>query len=935
MTHDKDVTGARAQPDSSEPAIESGTLLGPYRIENRIGAGGMGVVYRATDTRLERLVAVKFIAAELLDHVGRARFKREAKLASALNHPHIVTVHDVGEHEGRDYIVTELVDGGTLDDWKRRRRRSDWRAPIELLTGVADALAAAHDAGILHRDIKPGNVLVTARNEAKLADFGLAKRADERAPGHTAVGIAIGTVAYMSPEQAAGQATDARSDIFAFGVLLYELLADESPFPGRTDFEVMQSILHSAAKPLPDDVPDALRTTVEKLLEKDPAERYQTMRDVAVDLRRVLRRSSSELSTPGLAAVPRRWLRRWQVGAGVLLVGLVAAGGLYLASRQREDAPARISAPNNAAPASASSATTANASQVAAAKTRIAILPFENLSPDAENAFFTDGLHEQILTTLHERAPDLEVISRTTMMTYRATPKPIKAVAAELGATHVLGGSVRRERDAVRLTLQLVDARTDRLLWAQDFNRTLTSALTLQAEVADEVASQLSVRFGGPAQVAAAMTSNPLAYDAYLKAKLDRQNLNGNWPIEPWRNVEDLLTQALERDPSFARAYVERGGLRLELFDKNYDVSDRDVELARADLTTAQRLAPNDPYTLAGRALLASHDGDPQGASELFARAEAAGLPDQQLMLSYVDLLQALGRTHEASDKMTRLMTLDPGNPALSGERYLYYMTIRDAAEALRVVAIAEQRDPTSPLWDTLRAITIFAATGNIGPLEPYIDPALVLQPQPNHDQDDALQVVYDRLLLRRQYREARELVDAVRRDSVRVGTFSNFRVKGIGSIPTASLRGWADLLLKDSEGARRDGRALLDVIGRTPQTRSNDWFHAALAAEAKLFMGQAAESAAAARAVLASTEASPDTSVRVIGRMRVARTLAWAGDHDAAVDLLEKLATETPGLMPANITRDPTIFVPLRNIQRYQTLAARLEAQMAATRLE
>jgi serine/threonine protein kinase len=291
-------------------ALAPGTRIGHYRIDGVLGAGGMGVVYRATDERLNRPVAIKFLAAELLDAAATARFKREAQMASALNHPHILTVYDVGEHEGRQFLVTELVDGGTLADWAAANpARRDWRRTIEMLAGVGDGLAAAHAAGILHRDLKPANVLVSKSGHAKLGDFGLAKPASDGV-GATAAGIAVGTVAYMSPEQASGQRLDARSDIFSFGVLLYELLEGHGPFPGRSDLEVLQSILHGTPRPVRDDLPDALRSVIEKLLEKDPAERYQTMSDVVVDLRRALRKSSGEIRPSGQTTRrPRRRAR--------------------------------------------------------------------------------------------------------------------------------------------------------------------------------------------------------------------------------------------------------------------------------------------------------------------------------------------------------------------------------------------------------------------------------------------------------------------------------------------------------------------------------------------------------------------------------------------------------------------------------------------------
>jgi serine/threonine protein kinase/Tol biopolymer transport system component len=325
-------------------SVSIGTQLGAYRIESVLGQGGMGVVYRALDTKLNRTVAVKLLSDGLADAASRRRFQREAQTASSLNHPHILTVHDAGEVDGRQYLVTEFVDGGTLRDWARAEKRG-WAQIVELLAGVADGLAAAHEAGILHRDIKPANILVAKNGYAKLADFGLAKlaggsegeitrTATEQATGP---GLALGTLAYMSPEQASGKPMDARSDIFSFGVVLYELLAGHRPLVGANDLELMQNIIHGTPQPLSAEIPVGLRAVVEKALEKDPAHRYQSMREMVVDLRRAERDSSSHGSAPGLA---RRMPRRGRplkfalaAGAAVLLLILLAAGAAWMLHR--------------------------------------------------------------------------------------------------------------------------------------------------------------------------------------------------------------------------------------------------------------------------------------------------------------------------------------------------------------------------------------------------------------------------------------------------------------------------------------------------------------------------------------------------------------------------------------------------------------------------
>ncbi|MBZ5636123.1 MAG: protein kinase [Acidobacteriia bacterium] len=321
--------------DPGQKPLTPGTQIGAYRIELQLGEGGMGTVYRALDTKLNRPVAIKVLSDELADAAARRRFQREAQMASSLNHPHILTVHDTGEFEGRQYIVTEFVDGGTLRDWAHREKPG-WRQIVELLTGVADGLAAAHAAGILHRDIKPANILVARNGYAKLADFGLAKLYERSTPseatqtmGETRPGVVVGSVAYMSPEQASGKPLDARSDVFSFGIVLYELLVGKRPFWGRSDLEVLQTIIHGSYPPLPEDLPSGPRAMVEKALESDPAERYQTMRDLVVDLRRLVRQKADSSAAKAVPAVTRRsWL--WG-GAAALLP--VAGAAIWLLRR--------------------------------------------------------------------------------------------------------------------------------------------------------------------------------------------------------------------------------------------------------------------------------------------------------------------------------------------------------------------------------------------------------------------------------------------------------------------------------------------------------------------------------------------------------------------------------------------------------------------------
>lgn len=328
--------------DQASSRIVPGTRIDAYRIDSELARGGMGVIYAATDTKLDRRVAIKFLSNELADAGARRRFQREAQLASSLNHPHILTIYDVGELGDQQYLVMEFVDGGTLKEWAAREHPS-WRQTVETLIGVADGLAAAHDAGILHRDIKPDNILVAKNGYAKLADFGIAKlvEADPAAQSATTavtrIGAIVGSPGYMSPEQTSGGKVDVRSDVFSFGVVLYEFLSGARPFTGASDVDVGRAVIHGPMPPLPSELPSALQMIVEKALEKDPADRYQTMRDFVVDLRRLARRQIGATGTQQ-PQVPSSRPSRLAGPALVLLLLVAAIGGSFWVGRQMNGA---------------------------------------------------------------------------------------------------------------------------------------------------------------------------------------------------------------------------------------------------------------------------------------------------------------------------------------------------------------------------------------------------------------------------------------------------------------------------------------------------------------------------------------------------------------------------------------------------------------------
>ncbi|MEE9234537.1 MAG: serine/threonine-protein kinase, partial [Candidatus Acidoferrales bacterium] len=411
-----------------------GQTISHYRILEKLGGGGMGVVYKAEDTKLGRVVALKFLPEEAAqDRQAVERFQREARAASALNHPHICTIHDIDEHQGRPFIAMELLEGQTLKH-KIGEQPLEIEEALRLGSEIADGLEAAHGKGIVHRDIKPANVFVTRRGQAKLLDFGLAKLL--RPVGDVTAGetltksqAAPGTLPYMAPEQLRGEAVDTRTDLWALGALLYEMVTGKRPFHEELVPRLIDAILHQAPvapRALNSKVPAELERAILKCLEKDPARRYASASELRAELERLRRRLEPATRTGSS-------LRGKLTVAGVVLVAVIAvAGGVWLQKWLASAPPAATQE----------------------SKPSIAVLPFDNLSADPENEYFSDGMTEEIISKL-SRIQELHVASRTSVMRYKGTTKDIKEIGRELGVRYILEGSVRKAGNRVRITAQL------------------------------------------------------------------------------------------------------------------------------------------------------------------------------------------------------------------------------------------------------------------------------------------------------------------------------------------------------------------------------------------------------------------------------------------------------------------------------------------------
>ena len=441
-----------------------GATLGPYRVLAKLGEGGMGEVYRATDTRLERTVALKVLPARVSrDPEYRERFEREARAISRLNHPNICTIHDVGEHDGAAFIVMELVEGETLRHWLERQTRTEVAAVTRIATQVAQALGAAHAAGIVHRDIKPDNIIVRPDGSIKVLDFGVAKLAaapdSQVTQAATSAGLIIGTAQYMAPEQARGMAVDSRADVFSLGIVLYELLSGNPPFSGATATDTIVSILQHEPPPVSrhrTDVGTGLSHVVATCLQKDPARRYASGHELASELE--------------------------HLAHGTAVVGTAAV---------------------HAAPS-------------------IAVLPFVNMSADAENEYFCDGIAEDLISGL-TKVEHLRVAARTSSFAFKQRQAELKEIGRVLNVATVLEGSVRKAGSRLRITAQLVNVDDGYQLWSERYDRQLEDVFAIQDEISLAIVDALKVKLLGGEKTALVkrQTDNVEAFQLYLRGRYE------------------------------------------------------------------------------------------------------------------------------------------------------------------------------------------------------------------------------------------------------------------------------------------------------------------------------------------------------------------------------------------------------------------------------
>ncbi len=667
--------------------LSAGTRLGPYEVLSPLGVGGMGEVYRGRDPRIGREVAIKVLPESFSRDAERLRrFEKEARSAGVLNHPNVLVVYDVGEHDGSPYIVEELLEGGAL---RERLTQGPLRPAeaVEYAVQIARGLAAAHEKGVIHRDLKPENLFVTRDGRVKILDFGLAKLTQQETAAAeaaeaatlsavTEAGVTLGTVGYMSPEQVRGLPADARSDIFSFGAVLYEMLTGKRAFRGNSPAETMSMILKEQPPSVGDaspDAPPALDRVVRRCLEKEPTRRFHSAGDVAF----ALTDASTETAAP-------RAFRRSRPGPTLLvpLAAALLAIGLLIWQRL----------PN---------ATSAGGPRRLAS---LVVLPLQNFSRDPDQEYFSDGMTEALISRLAQIGT-LRVISRTSAMQYKDTKKPLGQIARELNVDGVIEGSVTRSGGRVRVTAQLIDARRDEHLWAKDYERDLRDVLGLQAEIAQAIALEVRARVN-PVEKARLARSRPVvpeAQEAYLKGRYSL----GQGTEDTIGKAIAFFNEAIGKDPLDARAYA---GLA-DSYSALRSIYRSPLEVMPKAKAAAQKAVELDGSLAEGHVSLASvkmfYDFDWAGAEREFRRGIELN-PNLAEAHDGLALYFTANKRHaEAIAEIERAKRLDPLSPIILADASWVYYGARRYDRALELAREWVEMNPNSPWGHTYLGLAL------------------------------------------------------------------------------------------------------------------------------------------------------------------------------------------------------------------------------------
>jgi len=666
--------------------------FGDYRLLEEIGRGGQGVVYRARQKSLNRTVALKVIGlGPWTTEANLKRFRREAEAAASSEHPGIIPIYEVGEREGSCYFSMKYVEGGQLDEVIRRESVSI-RQAAELIAKVARTVHYAHEHGILHRDIKPGNILLDAKGNPLLTDFGLAGLIEAESTITRTLEV-MGTPSYMAPEQAGGEHANISkaTDVYGLGAVLYQLLTGHPPFAAGTSYQTIRLLLDTEPRQprlWNPKIDRELSTICLKCLEKDPKHRYSSALALAEDLEHWLRHEPIHAKASGFFKRSTKWVRRKPAIAG-LIASLVALAAVIAWNLWRGELIGRV------------------------ATKGIAVLPFENLSGEPESAYFADGIQEEIVTRL-AKIGDLKVISRTSTQQYQSKPGNLSTIAKQLGVANIVEGSVQKLADQVRVNVQLINAQTDSHLWAETYDRKLTDIFGVESEIAKRIAESLQAKLTGREEQALAVkpTNNPEAYDAYLRGLAFDER--GPYSFDLLGKAIGFYEQAVQLDPKFAIAWARLSRADAHLYFSGGDTTPARRDAAKRALDNAQKLEPNSPETLLALGYYqywGLRDYGP--AKTTFGRVSKMLPSNSEVPMALGYVARREGHWDQSIAYFEQALTLDPRNVGLLIDAAPTYTMLRQFPAALKLYDRALDIAPNNPDLIASKA-GIYQAQGNL-----------------------------------------------------------------------------------------------------------------------------------------------------------------------------------------------------------------------------
>jgi serine/threonine protein kinase len=875
-----------------------GQTIGHYKISESIGTGGMGEVYLATDIVAGRKAALKLLPLRFTGDAERLkRFEHEAHAVVALNHPNILTVYEIGEDRAVHYIASELIEGETLRD-RLAHGPMQLSEALDIAIQVASALAAAHEKGIVHRDIKPENIMLRPDGYAKVLDFGIAKLAESAIAEATAdgtgsmrvaetiFGSVLGTVRYMSPEQTRGGHVDKSTDIWSLGVVLYEMVTGHAPFSGDTPKEVMSSILEKEPPPVTryvTNAPAELQQIISKTLRKDRPQRYRDAHELLQALKRFRHKLDVEAELKRAAAA-HSWYRRGALAA----LALVVIAALLLALPFYRHRNLATSLPSDKG---------------------IAVLPLENLSDEKENAFFAVGIQDELLSDL-SKIKDLKVISRTSVMQYKSgIERNLKEIAQQLGVNNVVEGSVGRSGNKLRVSVQLIDARTDTHLWAEHYDRDVADVFTIQTEIAQQIADQLQAKLS-PAEKAAIAerpTADPVAYAFYTQAKVIDDESDWEGADRSLNRKVELLEKATQRDPNFALAYCALAKAQVDLYSVTgpESLSAAHLELAKKAADAALRVHPDlgEAHLELARYYFQAGDYNRARDELVVARRTLPNDSEAPYIAARIDRRQ--NRWDDALANFRKAKELDPRNSEAAFWCRDTYRDMRRYNEFEQLVtkdaASGLLRQPWTQLW---------LAEVKFDEGDPVAAQSLLEQVPLDFS---PIQVVWEIRSKAALYLRDYDAADRV-----------------IAAIPAKFADRWPEGLVAVARGDKQKAQSIfLDARKRLDArwgAEVKDALYFAQAAELDAGLGRKEDATREARRAVDLKPIAKDSLQGPQIATTLALVYAWIGEHDRALEQLEIVAAIPAGPTYGDLLLNPC-WDSLRGDPRFDKIVAAAKA--------